>query len=86
METALYDSAAVASIVGWTNVIRGFMPDSWSKYLPIFAIVFGVLYAIQLRPEGPKGGIIPCLLTGGMLGLSAAGAYRGSKVLTDPQA
>jgi hypothetical protein len=82
METAIYDSGAVVAVIGWVNLIRRVVPDAWSRWMPIVAVACGCLYSLQVRPLGASGGILPALMAGVTVGLSAAGAYAGTKKLS----
>lgn len=71
------DAGAMGLIVGVVQVVKAMIPDTWKKFLPLFAIVFGVVYTTLLRPEALELG--QQILLGLTLGLGAVGMQDSSK-------
>ena len=72
------DSAAVVTILGWVEAVKGFVPDSLKKLLPLLAVGLGVAYAFGVKPNN-NSGTVQTLILGVVLGLTAAGTYSAVK-------
>ena len=67
-------ASGIPIVIGLTEVIKKFGVPS--RFLPLVAIAFGILFAIVLLGPTPEG-----ILQGIMIGLAGSGLYRGAEVV-----
>jgi hypothetical protein len=74
------DVGAIGVILGWVQVIRGVVPDSWRRALPLFALALGLIYSLVFRTGATLGQRLAAGIT---LGFAAAGTFSGAKKLME---
>lgn len=75
---ALVGLGGVPVVVALAGLARGLrLPAEW---LPLAAVVLGVLWNVALAPLVP-GGVYPKVLLGVLAGLAAAGLYDNGKAI-----
>lgn len=74
-----YDAGAVPVILGWCQMVKGLVPESWKRFIPLFAVGAGVLYATAIKPG--EGALGQRIALGFMLGMTAAGTWSSGKSL-----
>jgi len=67
----------VTSVIGYTAIVKGFLPEKWQKDTVLLSCALGILYAFSVRPG--KAAIMGNIVSGIMIGLSASGGYAGMK-------
>lgn len=82
MNDVAADAGAAGVIIGWVQVVKGIIPESWSKWLPLVAIALGVVYTLVVNPSLEQP-IAAQIGKGIMIGFTAAGAFTGIKRLAN---
>lgn len=77
MDTMTSDAAAVTAVIGYSNVVRQFLPERFKKDMVLVSCLLGILYAFSIRPG--KTEIVHNITSGIMVGLMASGGYAGMK-------
>lgn len=72
-ELHVEDGAATATITGWVQLVKGWLPEKHWKFLPAVSIGCGILYALAAKPG--SSGMGQRLLAGVILGLTASGLF-----------
>ena len=78
MNDVLMDGGAVGVIVGWVQVVKSMVDDSWNRWLPLLAIILGVIYAVAVNPQKEQP-IFAQIGKGVILGFTPAGTFKGVK-------
>jgi hypothetical protein len=74
---AIYGIPIAALIVGLIEVAKKLgLP---TRYAPAVAVVFGIVFAVAYKIDTANGSWLEAVVTGIMVGLTAAGLYSGSK-------
>ena len=72
------DSAAMVTITGWVQVVKRWLPETLAAWMPLVAILCGVMYATGAKPGGTRN-LVESIVLGVMLGLSACGTFEVAK-------
>lgn len=73
------DGGASVVIIGWLQIVKNIVPETWGRFLPIFGIILGVVYTFGFCAAGEPVGqkIVRGLITG----LTASGLFSSTKNL-----
>ena len=77
---ALY-AAGIPAVLGQIEIVKRFIPDRYHRWLPIAAVLLGVVWACML----PGRVAVERLCIGSAIGLGAAGAFDGTRALSKKQ-
>jgi len=77
MNDPIQDAGASGVILGWVQVIKGLVPKSWARYLPVACVLLGEVYVWGFGD--PAEPVLKKIVRGFVVGLTAAGVYAGTK-------
>lgn len=75
------DGVAVLMVVGLVQLVKDMLPATWSKFLPAFALAFGIIWVTLLHPT--ELAIGQQIIAGVTIGLMAIGGQSGTKNLAE---
>ncbi len=79
MELQVTDAVAVALVIGLIEIVKRVLPDLDKRWIPVFALCFGVGWAIGTRYGGEPFAVAA---SGIALALAAVGLFSSSKAIS----
>lgn len=72
-----WDASAVPAVIGIATVFKRYLPENWTRFIPLVTISLGIVYAMTYRPGCQLSA--ECMVAGVQVGIMATGVHSSFK-------